>query len=293
MFDLDDVAELVYRRYLTPMFDQPVASVLSVGVDAVAATVTVAPFSLIEYSDAVAPGTVIEVDRELMRVVSVAGGDNDSTPLVLTVARGVMGTGRTAHVQGAEVTVAPFATRQDVYDYVYAELEGLWPDLWISKMATVPFPYDLPVDFGTLQDAWVVNPQGFLYPLRSVKAVRTADPDAPWRLSLVKEQEFEVRVLYAARPGEFSDGVTTFVNAQWGWRDIVALGVAASVVVGSNVSRLRTDYLTEMMETQVSEQVSPSRIATQLRQAQRIAVMRERDRLRAEDGTSTHLMPVV
>lgn len=292
MFEIDEVVEMVYRRYLTPMFDLPIASALMGDIDPDTPTVTVAPFSSIEYADAITRGTVIEIDAELMRVVDVAGAETDEAPLMLTVARGVMGTGAVHHESGSEVTVAPFATRYDVADHVLNELLSLWPDLWVSKMATVPFPYVLPVDFGSLQDVWVVNPQGFLYPVRSATAVRVVG-DSRFRLSIVREQEFEVRVHYAARPGFFSDSDESWLNAQWNWREILALGAAAAVVAGSNVSRLRTDYLTEMMETQVSEQVSPARIAQQLRQAQRIAIVRERDRLRAEDGTSTHVASVV
>jgi len=288
---VEDVVERVYRRFLAPMFDQPISSVLTATIDASQPFLTVAAFATTEYSDALATGTIIECGYELMRIVSVAGGDQEGDPVELTVARAVYGTPATAHLQGSEVVVAPFVPRHDVLELVYDEIESLYPNLWVTKNADlgVDAPFDLPADFGELIRPYFVDFNGNEWPMRSAKAVLTVA--GTWKLNISSGTEFGLFASYAAkpiRPDSFTNNLED-VNVLPRWVEIIALGVASSVVGGSNVSRLRADYLTEMVETQLSEQVSPARIAALLRQLQGQRIMNERDRLRAELDTETYV----
>lgn len=285
---VDDIIERTYRRYLHPAFDQPVSSTVTLVQPVGGLQLTVAPFDTVEYSDAIAPGTIVEVGYELMTVTGVSGTD----PIVLDVVRGAYGTPISEHAPGDRVVVAPQFPRHDLWLAAQDEIEGLHPDLWVVKNLTwTQPPYTVPDDVIELVDVRIIDPSGNAWPARSAWIRPTSDGlgryvDFGGTLSNVSP---EVTVSAAPiRPTNPMDELS-LLNVLDRWADIVAMGIAIQHVTGQNVSDLRADYLTEIMETQVTEGVQPRDIEQALRRARALKLNEERRRIRANTPTYTRM----
>lgn len=277
---INDIIERVYRRYLTPMFDQPVASTLNANISDTATTVVVSAFRAIEYNDALSRGTIIEVGEELMRVDSASETVSDANPITCTVTRGVFGTTAVAHTAGDQVVVAPQFPRYDVFLAVADEVENLYPDLWaVSDERWDSPPYTLPDDFSDIIECYVQNSAGELLPHHYAYVTYIAGEPV---LAIGGTTPYPVHVTYAAKPIRPIKTTQTLVqlNLQDRWADIIAMGAAIQHLTGQNISDLRADYLTDLNEISVTEGVSPSNIENQLRRARAIRLNEERRRLR-------------
>ncbi len=279
---VEDIVDRVYRRYLTPAFDQPIGSTLGAAMTESGTSMTVAPFDSLEYADSLDRGAIIEVGYELMRVVSSVDVDAEDDPIQVTVARGVMGTTAAAHAIGDEVSVAPQFPRHDVWLAVAEEVEALHPDLWtVNTMSWSQPPYTLPDDYVGTVDILL---NGYQSP-----AGRIVNSPTGQTFHLPGSFVGEVTLTYAARPIRPTDpsDVLADLNVEDRWADIVAIGAAVQTLTGQNTSDLRADYLTEVGETQITEGVDPQGIETSLRRARAIKLNEERRRLRA--NTPTHI----
>lgn len=287
---VEDVIERCYRRYLTPAYDQPVSSLLTGDISASATSLTLAPFSSFEYSDAIQRGTIVEVGEELMRVTDVTDQPEVSgATTTLSVIRGVMGTIASSHSEDDEVIVAPTFPRYDVALAVYDEIENLHPDLWAVKHEVFDSPpYGLPSDFADLIEV-VVDDGRNRYPIH--QSYVHEDQYGGQVLNLQGYTSWTVQVAYAARftrPTSNSNFLTN-LNLQDRWADIIAMGAAIQFLTGQNTADLRADYLTEIQEIGVTEQVDPQSIENALRRARALRLNEERRRLRANGRTWTQV----
>ena len=288
---IDDVIERVYRRYLEPAYDRPVSSVLTTGVDSSTTTWVVSAFSSIEYGDAIQNGTVLEAGTELVRVVNVTTSQSDpDADITLTVVRAVMGSVADAHAAGDEVVVAPSFPRMDLELAAFDEIENLYPDLWIIKREDYAGrPFDVPDDFGSIIEVAQYDEYGMRYSMHTAFAGTNSSGDD----ILHNLGDGPAVLVYAAKTPRPTRATQTFAALGLEERraDIIAMGVAIQFVTGQNVSDLRLDYLTEMMEVQVTEGVSPRNLETNLRRARALRLQEERRRLRSQQQTWTAVNP--
>ena len=286
---VENVIERCYRRYLAPAYDQPVSSTLTTAIDAVTTQVTLNPFSSIEYADAIQRGGVIEIGEELMRVLDVVDPTGPTDNIVLTVIRAVMGSTAAAHVINTEVIVAPTFPRMDVALAVYDEIENLHPDLWVVRHEVYDTgPYEMPEDFGDLMEV-VVDDGSTRWPVHGAYVYRDQTGDVI--LTLDGWTQYPVTVTYAGTFPRPTKNSQTFnqLGLQERWADIIAMGAAIQFLTGQNTTDLRADYLTEIEETSVTEQVNPQDIESSLRRARAIRLNEERRRLRSRERTWTQM----
>lgn len=290
---VDDIIERAYRRYLEPAYDRPVSSTLVSQVTSAATTWTLAPFSTIEYGDALQSGTVLEAGTELVRVVTVTTSQsNPDSNYTVTVVRGVMGTTPDAHDAGTEVVVAPMFPRKDVELAAFDEIENLYPDLWAIKQETWDQPpYEVPSDFGSIIELAYTHTDGYRYSLHQGFVGQNSYGD--YVVQNIPSLNGTLILTYAAKPARprASTDALASLGVEQRWADIVAMGVAIQFVTGQNVSDLRLDYLTEMMETQTTEGVGPRDVETNLRRARALRLQEERRRLRSTQQTWTAVRP--
>jgi hypothetical protein len=291
---VEDVIDRCYRRYLSPAFDQPISSTLNADITAGATSLTLTAFSSIEYSDAIQRGGVIEIGQELIRVTEVT--DQPLAPAAtttLSVVRGVMGTDADAHTAGDEVIVAPVFPRHDVALAVYDEIEALYPDLWAVKQEVWEQPpYDLPDDFADLMEV-IVDDGRTRWPVHEAYVHQDSFGDTI--LNLNGNTGYTVSLTYAAsfpRPTS-NNNTLTALNLQDRWADIIAMGATIQYLTGQNTSDLSADYLTEIAEIGVTEQVDPKSIESNLRRARALKLNEERRRLRASTRTWTQRRSVL
>ncbi|MFH2071693.1 MAG: hypothetical protein ABIJ75_02455 [Actinomycetota bacterium] len=117
---LDAVIDRLYRDHLYPPNQQPAQTTLNGALTNVATAVTLTDNVLTQAEeDAIGAGTLLEVDRELMRVTAVG------TWPALTVTRGALGTTAAAHDTLKPVIVTPLYPRSSVFDAVCDSIEAL------------------------------------------------------------------------------------------------------------------------------------------------------------------------
>lgn len=281
---VEDVIHRCYRRYLAPAYDLPVSSTLTSALtSSTVTTVTLDPFSSIEYADAIQRGGMIEIGEELMRVTDVVDPTGPSDNIILTVIRGVSGSTATTHAIADEVIVAPTFPRMDVALAVYDEIENLHPDLWVVRHDVWDSaPYEMPDDFGDLLE--VVIDDGYQrWPVHEAYVYRDQIGDV--LLNIGGYTEYPITVTYAGtfpRPTKNTQTLDQ-LGLQERWADIIAMGAAIQFLTGQNITDLRADYLTEIEEIGVTEQVNPQDIENSLRRARAIRLNEERRRLRARE----------
>ncbi len=244
-----------YREWLTPPNEQPARfEVNNAGVLAVAGTSVITETSWLspEEEDLIGPGTIIEIDRELILVEAVTGTSPD---LTLTIRREMLGTTDVQHADNIEIILAPDYSRQAVFDALSDAIDDIWPTLWAVKTALIP-----------TSTSWVEVDDDVeeLFDARLLNGTRISELD-PGRVELLldfplasslRAVQYDgltggntVIIRYkakAVRPAAETDTLAS-LNIDVSWQKILTVGVAASLLRGSDIDAATQEFITESL----------------------------------------------
>lgn len=265
MSTVGDLVNRVYRDYLEGPDDQAVIATATAGITDTATTLgynadTLAP----DEEDLLAPGVLIEVGLEQMRVTGV-----DETADTLTVLRGVNGTTATVIAAGAEIRIAPMYPRQSVFDAVADNIVALYPDLHRTATQTVTSANAL-VDVSA--DIVAVTGARYLSGNNVVNA--NVELARSWPGSATGQAiKFHgtptgrtVYVTYEARFNrpETEDDIVGDLGVDAAWERIIVVGAAAQVLAGRELDAVSVEYITEAMEREAFPVGSTGRLRDNL-----------------------------
>ena len=242
------IVDRVYREYLQRPNDQPIKTVLTGPVVAGAGSLPLNRVALEEEDNALlgAPGILIEVKQELMRVTGDPGGDS------IDVARHQEGTIAAAHDTGDTVTVSPVWSRLSVFDAVADAIVNLYPEIWHTKHENVVTGVvnELPADvtqllgFRYLQDGtWVRGAADLLVDFPNVStSVAVQFPAMAKGLSgyVTCKTRF-------TRP---VDEAATVTDIEPDWVQLVVIGAVVNLAAQTDLDDVQSEILTRALEQQ-------------------------------------------
>ena len=245
-----------YREWLTPPNEQPARfEVNNAGVLAAAATSVITETSWLspEEEDLIGPGTIIEIERELILVEAVTGTSPD---LTLTIRREMLGTSDVQHADGTEIILAPDYSRQSVFDALSDSIDDIWPTLWAVKTALIPTSttwVEVDDDVEELFDARLLNgtrvdeldPGRYEllldFPLASSERAVQYDGTVPKGSTAIIRYKAK-----AIRP-TLETNTLASLNIDVSWQKILTVGIAASLLRGSDIEAATQEFITESL----------------------------------------------
>lgn len=283
MTTVGELVDRVYRDYLEPSDDQAVIAHISGAHNAVVTSIAYGDSTLApDEEDLLAPGVLIEVGLEQMRVTDV-----DPDAGTVTVVRGVNGTTAAAISDGDEIRVAPLYSRRTVFDAVCDNIVNLYPDLTYTGSATVTSATSLvevSADVVSILSARRLSSSRML-PV-NVELVRNWTPS-----STGQALQFDgvpanqsIYITYEARfeRPDSEDDVVGTLGVDPAWERIVVVGAAAQVVAGRDLDPLSQEYIVEQMEQEGLPVGSAQRVRNGLIQLHQSYMQQARRNMRAD-----------
>lgn len=261
MSTVGEVVDRVYRDWLAGPDEQPVTATLDGAIDNSTVTVVIDQTGLLpEEQELVAVGQLIEIGSELQRIRAVSSS-------TLTVARGVNGTTKAAHADGAEVILSPSYPRQTVVDAVCDEVVRLFPSLMARKTTAlttastyveVPDAVVVPIKFWWQSGSqWTDHGTIKLltdFPDSSTnKAVQFVGIPTGKAGHLVYDGKF-------TRPTAESDDLTASFSVESGWDPILTVGAAAAIIASEDLDKASVEWVSRQLEAQQFPVGSSSRL---------------------------------
>lgn len=260
-----DLLDRLYREFLTPADEQPIRFHLDVAIatpteDSLTLDTT---FMSPEEEALLGPGTLVEVDRELIQI----GAFDSGTGIAASCGRGMMGTTPVDH-ETVYGVIAPTYGRQAAFDAVSDAIVRLWPDLsriTESDSITLSTPFtEVDQEVEAVRYAWAnvgavgwekwdtVRFHDHFPPSSTGKAITVEGLGASATGYLVYETRFE-------RPAAEFD-VLDDMGVEDEWIPIVLLGAVAHLVSGKDLSEKQQDFLTQQLAAQNYPVLTPTRI---------------------------------
>lgn len=255
---IGDVIDRTLREWLTPPTESPArfevndtggisASDLSV--------ITDASWLSPEEQDLIGPGTIIEIDRELMLVTGVTG---TAPALTLTIRRGMLGTTAATHADDSLIILQPDFGRQAVFEAVSDAIDDLWPDLWLVKTAIVATSsgyWEVDADVEEVLSARVgVGSQWAMLDPGEVELLTNFDLASSgkalqWGGGSPSGSALITYKAKPARPAAESDTFAT-LNISDSWQKPIVVGAAASLLRATDVGTVTVEFITEALEVE-------------------------------------------
>jgi hypothetical protein len=234
-----DLVKRVRRRLRDwPELDKTTASIAAGGV-----TLTVSDTTFPRYY----PGSIVEVDYEVMIVQAVAGGTT------LTVQRAARGSTDASHPNGSTVLFDPAFTSMEILDGINDGLDALWPMFYQDVVDETTFLdpeiYEYTVPNVSVGQAIPIprihelelRESGFtqFIPFHSVDIVRGATPKLRLKFSPPSGATLRIRG-YAPLPHlAFTD--STFAQLPYNADNLAATYAAAMLLIAGEAGRVRHD----------------------------------------------------
>jgi hypothetical protein len=246
-----------YREWLYPPAEQPArfflndsGGISSSDTSAVTNTSWLNP----EEEDLLGPGTIVEIERELVLVGSVTG---TSPALTLgSLKRGLLGTTAVAHADQVFITLAPEYGRQSVFDAINDSIDDLWPFLWAVLTTIIPTGsswVDVGEDVEEVLGVMVQNGSGWTtihagmyellidFPLASSGRAIQYSPGVPTNKGAI--------IKYKAKPLRATTESQTLVslNIDPSWERAITVGAAAALLRGADIESASLEFVTESL----------------------------------------------
>jgi hypothetical protein len=244
------------REWLYPPADQPARFFLndSGGISSSDATaVTNTSWLNPEEEDLLGPGTIVEMERELILIGSVSG----SSPAITLAGlkRGLLGTTAAAHADQGYIILAPEYGRQATFDAINDAIDDLWPALykvrteiiptgggWVDIGADVEEILETKILFGSQWATWNAGDIELLldFPLASSERAVQFNGVPANKGAIIK---------YKARPMRATAETDTLVslNIDPSWEKAITVGAAASLLRGADIDSASLEYVTETL----------------------------------------------
>ncbi len=127
-YTVQSIMDRLFQSYLTPPDDQYAQVSLALDVDDTNTEIRLGKFTIPEDEALLRQGSIVELDQELVRVVTY-----DATSGAITVNRGEYGTVQTAHTQPLLMNLNPPYTRAAVFEAVADNIITLYPRLFTTR----------------------------------------------------------------------------------------------------------------------------------------------------------------
>lgn len=282
------IVDRLYRTYLYPPDARPAQCFLNGALAAGATSLVLSDFVLPEDENLMAAGVVIEIDSELIQVVTY-----DSTTSTATVLRGLMGTTDVAHLDDAPVLLSPPYPRQSVFEAVADNILTLYPRLYTvtagsvvavaGGVATLDDPLAVEVIEAWPNDGWGAQ---------DVDA-RIVDfhPTTGGRSLITNVSVGQVWVRYRRRFGDAADETATYTSLglEERWVNIVMAGAAADIFAGRDLPASHTDWVGAALQAENIPVGTRSSLARNLAAYKEYLVTQAAKEMRAEYRAKIHM----
>ena len=318
---IGNLVDRIYREYLEPNDDIQSFTVLTGALTADTTDNTINynnDYLTTEEEDALSAGAFIEINQELMMVVSL-----NTAAETITVKRAARGTTLAAHSIDDDIKVNPPFPRKVVYDAVVDQINNLFPTLFAVETVSVTSSdgytllgtYDSPgtnnylisvlkaisqyTDFSAGSDQ-----TGIIFQPVSVELIELPNPftytddngtertitytSGPNNVKALQfysiQQGHTVYVTFKKKfvePTAESDTLST-VGLEDEYESIIMAGVAAQMMSGRDIPAATQSYITESLQAQAFPVGSGTSIRNSLLQYQQILITQARKYLRAK-----------
>ena len=318
---IGNLVDRIYREYLEPNDDIQSFTVLT-GALAADATVVTVPYDnnylTTEEEDVLSAGAFIEINQELMMVVSL-----NTAAETITVKRAARGTTLAAHSLNDEIKINPPFPRKVVFDAVVDQINNLFPTLFAVETVSVTSSdgytllgtYDSPgtnnylisvlkaisqyTDFSASSDQTGIifqpvsvelielpNPFTYTDDTGTSRTITyTSGPNTVKALQFYSIQQGHTEYVTFKKkfvePTAESDTLST-VGLEDEYESIVMAGVAAQMMACRDIPAATQSYITESLQAQAFPVGSGTSIRNSLLQYQQILITQARKYLRAK-----------
>lgn len=292
-YTVKSVMDRLFQSYLTPPDDQYAQVQLALNMDATVETVRVGAFTIVEDEALLRQGSILELDQELMRVVSY-----DAVSGSVGVVRGEYGTVPVSHSQPLLMNLNPPYTRAAVFEAVADNIITLYPSLFTTAQTFVPdvsggvYPIndDLAVE---VLSAWGEGWSGTtdvhtevvdFHQLAGGRAFITNHPNmgALW---------FRYRRRMAKATSEADTLQDLGMDERW--VNVVMVGAAADILVGRDIPAARTEWVESVLESANIRVGTRMSIAGGLRQYHTMLLDAFSKEMRAEYRPKVRMRPAM
>lgn len=282
MSNLTAVIDRLLVTYLTPANDQEIQVRLGSGVDDTTQTIPLGGFTIPEDEALLRQGSILELERELVRVV-----EYDDLASAVTVTRGEYSTTPTPHTTPLLMALNPQFTRNSVFDAVADNIITLYPKLFttdVQYLSTVsagvyPINDDLAVE---LLSAWVDGWTGSTdvhgeiidyHPLAGGRAIILNHPTGG-----------SMWMRYRRRMARATSELDTLddLGVDERWVNIIMAGAAADLLAGKDISASETEWVKSVLEAENIQVGTRMSIAGGLRQYRNMLLDDASAEMRAE-----------
>jgi len=288
------IAELIdrlFRTYLEPPDFRPVEIQLTgpLTADVNDNIMTVAGFIVPEDQDLLAIGTVIEVDRELMQVLSYDPSLNQ-----IGVIRGFLSTPLTSYgVENKLGKLAPMYPRESVFQSVADNIIQLYPKLYsvnVSNLVTVNnniagMEDPLAVEVVEVWRDGVSNDVDF--------DARMVDyhPAVGGRAVITNVLSGGIWIRYRRRFGKPTDETTTIesLGVDERWVNIVMAGAAGDLMAGRDVPATSTEWVQNTLQAESIQVGQRTAVAVGLARYRELLITRAEAEMSAEYRPKVHM----
>lgn len=250
-YTVASIIERMYQSYLTPPDDQGAQVALGADItDTTVSTITLGGFTIPEDEALLRQGSIVEVEQELLRVVSY-----DDIAGTIDVTRGAYGTVKSTHATPLLMSLNPPYTRASVFEAVADNIITLYPSLfttsqeYISTVSAGVFPMgdDLAVEvLSAWGDGWTgsTDIHAEIVDFHQLTGGRSVITNQATAGSLW----FRYRRRMAKATSE--DETLAELGLDERWVNIVMAGAAGDLLVGRDVPAAHTEWVKNVLEAE-------------------------------------------
>lgn len=244
------VLDRLYRTYLEPPDYQPVLALLSSSVNDITTSIPIASFTVPEDEQLLRINSLLECERELMRITAYDGASKTAT-----VVRGVEGTTADAHSTDDVVKINPPFPRESAFQAVADNILTLHPTLYTVLTKNISaangniggIDDNLAIDVIEIwPDHWNISDENF--------DARIVDyhPAVGGRAVITNIWTGAFWIKYRRRMGTATAETNTLddLGVDERWSNIVMAGAAADLLVGRDISRSHTEWVGQVLEAE-------------------------------------------
>ena len=282
-YTVASIMDRMFQQFLTPPDNQFAQVRLGANItDTTTTTILLGGFTIPEDESLLRQGSILELDQELMRVVSydpVAGS--------VEVTRGEYGTVRSTHTTPLLMNLNPPYTRASVFEAVSDNIITLYPKLftvtqaYLSTVSSGVFPVSDELAVQVLSawgDGWSgsTSLEGHIVDFHQLAGGRA--------FIMNDDIAGSLWFRYRRRMGkaESEDDTLEDLGVDERWVNIVTTGAAADLLVGRDIPAAQTEWVTSVLESENIRVGTRMSIAGGLRQYRNMLLDDAANEMRAE-----------
>ena len=276
-----DIIERLYLQWLRPPDAQPIYAALGAPIDDTTSTITIGSFTIPEDEALLRQGAVLEIDQEVVRVVTYT-----SLGASLEVLRGQYGTKQVAHGVPSLMVMNPSYPRATVFEAVADNIITLFPKLFTTKQAYLtsiggsvfPFSDDLAV---SILSAWGEGWTG----TRDVHGeIVDFHQLAGGRAAILNGGDGAMWFRYRRRMAKPTSEVDLLddLGVDERWVTVVMAGAAADLMAGKDITASHTEWVKSVLEAETISVGTRMSIGGGLRQYRNMLIDDFAKEMRAE-----------